>query len=307
MKSGFFKLILIVAGLSAFFAYIGVTFLPQSQSLPPVVIEIKPGISPEELLEIGEGVLFGKGQCMVCHPFTPEAGMRSPSIATIGRDMIEHAKEKGISPEEFIFQSLVDPGAYVPEDYAPIMPPSQKLLTEGELIAVAAFLQSNGSSVTISYPDSIPILRQFPRTKGKEEERLSAIEVKIKGGLLPKELIMAGKTLFFGKGECTECHSEEPLEWMESPPISSLGGNIEKRAREKGADPEAFLFESMVNPDAYVAEGTEPFMPPAQDFLSETEMVAVAVFVQSQGGQVTITYPESLAVLNKELKKVGGQ
>jgi mono/diheme cytochrome c family protein len=308
MKSGFVKLILIVVGLSIFFTYIGVTFLPQSESLPPKVIEIRAGISGEELLEIGEDILFGKGQCMVCHPFKPEAGMRAPSIATIGRDLIEHAREKGITPQEYVFQALVDPGSYVPEGYAPIMPPSQKLLAEGELIAVTAFLQSKGGSVTASYPDSLPILRRFLATAGKEKETPSAIaKGEIREGISQEELIMAGKTLFFDKGACIECHLEKPEEGMDSPPLLGLGSKVEKHARERETAPEAFLFESMVNPEAYVAEGFDSIMPPSQDFLSESELVAVGAFVQSQGRRVTLTYPESLKILKKELEKSGGQ
>ncbi len=81
MKSGFTKLVFLVVGLSIFYTYVGLYFLPQSQSLPPVVIEIKEGIEQDELLKIGEDILFGKGQCMVCHPNKPEPGMRSPAIA----------------------------------------------------------------------------------------------------------------------------------------------------------------------------------------------------------------------------------
>lgn len=310
MKTGFLKLILIVCGLSAFYTYIGVTFLPQSESLPPKVIEIKAGISQEELIEIGEDILFGKGQCMVCHPYKIEAGMRAPNISTIGRDMTEYAREKGISLEEYIFQALVDPDAYVPKGYAPIMPPSQKLLNEGELIAITAYLQSKGSFVTVSYPESVEIFRPLLVKKDKEGKVLSAEKVEIveiKEGLSQEKLIMAGKTLFYDKGGCIECHPEKPEEDMNLTLLPSLGSTIEKYAKEKGTDPETFLFESMVNPDAYVAEGFDPFMPASQDFLSESEMVAVGAFVQSQGGVVTLRYPESLPVLKKELKKAGGQ
>ncbi len=233
--------------------------------------------------------------------------MRAPAIATIGKDLIENAREKGSSPEEYLFRALVDPKSDIPKGYAPIMPPSQKLLTEGELIAVAGFLQSKGGSVTISYPDSLTILRQMLGKEGEEEKALSAEAVKIKGGLSQEELIMVGRGLYFDKGACIECHLEEPDEDLGAPLLSSLGGLVEKRAREKGVDPEIFLFESLVNPEAFVAEGFDSSMPPAQEFLSESELVAVGAFVQSQGGRVTVSYPESLRILKKELEKSGGQ
>jgi hypothetical protein len=188
MKSGFFKLVVLIIGLNIFFTYIGLYFLPQSRSLPPKIYEINEGITQDELLLIGEEILFGKGQCMVCHPNAPEAGMRSPAIAGIGGVIVERVKNMNVSPDEYMVQALVDPNAYIPKGFVPIMPPSQKLLTDGELIAVAAFLQSKGSDVTISYPDSLPILEQF---KGKGAEEAAAKEEELRrvhGGREPKEL-----------------------------------------------------------------------------------------------------------------------
>ena len=173
MKSGFGKLVLLIIGLNVFFTYIGVYFLPQSRSLPPKTYDIKEGITQDELLKIGEEILFGKGQCMVCHPNAPEAGMRAPAIAGIGGVILERVKNMAVSADEYIIQALVDPNSYVPEGFQAIMPPSQKLLTDGELIAVAAFLQGNADSVTISYPDSLPILEKF---KGKGAEAAAAQE-----------------------------------------------------------------------------------------------------------------------------------
>lgn len=305
MKSGFLKLVLFIIGLSALFTYIGVYFLPQSKSLPPKAIEIKEGITQDELIKIGEEILFGKGQCMVCHPNTPEAGMRSPAIATIGADIENRTNSMDITPEEYIFQALVDPKAYIPEGFAPIMPPSQKLLTEGELIAVAAFLQSKGGSVTVSFPDSLPPLHKYLGSKPKAVVT-SASDEKIKKGFSQVELIQLGKELFYDKGGCIECHAEKPDPDLEFTILPALIRRVEIHAKEKGTDPEAFLFESLVNPEAYVEEGMDPVMSATQDILSEGEMIAVGAFIQSQGGKVTIKYPESLPVLKEELKKVGG-
>ena len=57
MKSGFSKLVFLIIGLSIFYTYVGIYFLPQSESLPPKVIEIKEGIELDELLKIGEEIL----------------------------------------------------------------------------------------------------------------------------------------------------------------------------------------------------------------------------------------------------------
>ncbi|MEK6673468.1 MAG: hypothetical protein AABY42_08355, partial [Nitrospirota bacterium] len=152
-----------------FFVYIGLYLLPQSESHPPGVTKIEEGISQENLILIGEGIIFGKGQCMVCHPMKTEAGMRSPAMATIGVDIEKNARQRGITPEEQLFDALVNPGKFVVKGFDDIMPPSHKSptsLTEGEIIAVAAFLQSKGGKVTVSYPGSLPILREEVKKAG---------------------------------------------------------------------------------------------------------------------------------------------
>jgi Cytochrome c len=171
MKKGVLKLGIIVIGLNLIFLYIGLTFLPQSESRPPKVIKIEEGISQDDLIHVGEEIVFGKGQCMVCHPAKPESGMRAPAMSTIGREMEQEAKERGITPEDQVFEALVNPSKYIVKGFEDIMspvhlPPSS--LTDGEIIAVAAYLQSQGGKVAVSYPGSVPLLKaQIAKVGGK--------------------------------------------------------------------------------------------------------------------------------------------
>jgi hypothetical protein len=171
MKKGVLKLAMIVIGLNLIFVYIGLQFLPQSESRPPKVTKIEEGISQEDLISTGEKIVFGKGQCMVCHPAKPESGMRAPSMSTIGADMEREAKQRGMAPEAHVFEALVNPSKYVVKGYEDIMSPvhtAPTSLTEGEIIAVAAYLQSQGGKVTMSYPGSLPTLRdQIKKAGGK--------------------------------------------------------------------------------------------------------------------------------------------
>lgn len=171
MRQGVLKLAAIVIGLNLIFLYIGREFLPQSESRPPAAVKIEEGISPEDLVRLGEQIVFGKGQCMVCHPAKPESGMRAPAMSTIGTEMEKEAKERGIAPEEQVFEALVNPSKYVVKGFEDIMspvhtPPSS--LTEGEIVAVAAYLQSNGGKVTVSYPASVPVLKDQIAKAGKK-------------------------------------------------------------------------------------------------------------------------------------------
>jgi len=171
MKKGVLKLAIIVIGLNLTFLYIGLAFLPQSESRPPKVIKIAEGISQEELIQVGEEIVFGKGQCMVCHVGKPEAGMRSPAMSGIGAEMEKEAKARGITPEEHVFEALVNPSKYIVKGFEDIMSPVHTpptSMTDGEIIAVAAYLQSQGGKVTLSYPGSLPILKaQISKAGGK--------------------------------------------------------------------------------------------------------------------------------------------
>ncbi len=171
MRKGILKLAIIVIGLNAIFVYIGLEFLPQSESRPPKAIKIAEGISQEDLIAVGQEIVFGKGQCMVCHPAKPESGMRAPAMSTIGSEMEKEAKERGIAPEAHVFEALVNPSKYVVKGFEDIMSPVHKpptSLTDEEIIAVAAYLQSQGGKVTISYPQSVPVLKdQITKAGGK--------------------------------------------------------------------------------------------------------------------------------------------
>jgi hypothetical protein len=163
VKTGFLKVAIVVLALNLFFVYIGVYVLPQSESRPPKTTKIEEGIPQEELVRAGEETVFGKGQCMVCHPMKAEAGMRAPAVANIGREMEKAAQQRGITVEEYVFAALVNPSKYLLKGYENIMPPSNEpptSLTDAELIAVAAYLQSMGGKVTVSYPGSLPILKK---------------------------------------------------------------------------------------------------------------------------------------------------
>ena len=92
-------------------------------------------------------------------------------MSAIGADMEKEAKTRGITAEEQAFEALVNPSKYVVKGFEDIMspvhtPPSS--LTDGEIIAVAAYLQSNGGKVTVSYPGSVPILKDQISKAGRK-------------------------------------------------------------------------------------------------------------------------------------------
>ena len=54
-------------------------------------------------------------------------------------------------------------------------------------------------------------------------------------------------------------------------------------------DCKAYLYESLTNPGAFVVPGFENIMPDMRKQLSEDQIWAVIAYLQSQGGEVTVT------------------
>ena len=117
-----------------------------------------------------------------------------------------------------------------------------------------------------------------------------------------KDLVEAGKKLFFGKAQCSLCHS---LEAVESPRAPILAGRGAMRTRE-------YIWESMNHPQSvilkfYEVEGPATFYPAKMPViskppvgLSKAEMLAVISFFQSLGGKVTVE-PEEVRALASEI------
>lgn len=111
--------------------------------------------------------------------------------------------------------------------------------------------------------------------------------------MAPADFIKAGQEIFFGKGTCALCH-EIGKKGERCPDLAGVGPRAEARVKEavyKGtaSDGAEYIVESLHNPAIYVVEGYQPSMPPLGRQLNDLEMVAVVSFLQSQGGEVTVT------------------
>ena len=149
---------------------IGVYTLYSVKIIPPITPEEPPKeeasgqpVTVEELVALGEQVYNGKGACALCH--SPVAG-RAPLLenaAAVAEDRIKERgyKGKAASAEEYLFESLVDPSAYVVPGFGaagtndavspmPAVVESAIGLNRTEIKAVVAYLQQlSGVEVTV--------------------------------------------------------------------------------------------------------------------------------------------------------------
>ncbi len=136
-------LVAVVAVLG--FIYVGNSIPQASTASAPT-----PATGARSLVQEGRSLFFGRGSCAVCHTIGQPGG-RAPDLQGIGARAAQ--RRAGLSAEAYLRESLMDPMAYVVEGWPPIMPPANKppvALSEGDLDAVVAFLQSLGGKVTVT-------------------------------------------------------------------------------------------------------------------------------------------------------------
>ncbi len=138
-----FYVVLLVAAAMGIFSYIA---LRKEKKVDFSQIKTQ-----QDLVQIGRKIFFGKGQCAICHSIGPTtAAPRAPELSEVG----------GRLTKEFMYESLTQPAAYIkkdfdppePKDYPAQMPVVNQLpigLSENEILAVIAFLQSQGGKVTV--------------------------------------------------------------------------------------------------------------------------------------------------------------
>ena len=104
------------------------------------------------------------------------------------------------------------------------------------------------------------------------------------------ELIAAGQQIYEGAGGCTACHG---LGTRAPNLLTDQGGTglIGERCatRVSGQDCKTYLHTSLTDPNASVVAGFQPIMPDARRTLSGAQIWAVVAYLQSVGGEVTVT------------------
>lgn len=106
----------------------------------------------------------------------------------------------------------------------------------------------------------------------------------------PEELVAAGEQLFNGAGGCTACHglgTRAPNLLTDEGGLGAIGARCGNRV--PGEDCKAYLYQSLTDPNAYQVEGYLPIMQDMSKTLSTTQIWAVVAYLESVGGEVTVT------------------
>jgi mono/diheme cytochrome c family protein len=150
------NVVLVVLGSTVFYTYVG-QLVPQKVLQPPPKVEISQEMTPQQLAKVGDSIAHDKGLCLTCHTVGKTGALRYPDLAGVA----DRAKTRvaGLDQLQYFAQSLCDPNAYIVPGFAGGMPPINKPpvgLSDEELHAVIAWLESQGGEPTITLKDKLP-------------------------------------------------------------------------------------------------------------------------------------------------------
>lgn len=218
----------------AFYSYVG-QMVPQQRAYPPETTELSADMTTEEMVQVGEEIVAGKGGCLTCHTMEGEQGGRFPDLANIGA--VADERREGYNDIEYLAESLYEPNVYVLEGFNPGMPAVAEPptnLTDQEIKAVIAYLQSLGGTPTITMDTELEY--------ASEEEAAEAAPAAEETAAAPPE--GSGEALY-KKYMCNTCHSIDRPQKMVGPSLHDVGSRLSR----------AEIRESIMEPDAVIREG----------------------------------------------------
>ena len=149
------KILLLTVATTGFYTLVG-QLVPQKEVYPPKETELKKEMTSDELVKAGKDIMEGKGLCTTCHTFGKSGALRFPDLAGIGARA--GTRRPGLSDVDYLAQSIYDPSAFIVPGFNPGMPVINKPpigLTDQEILAVIAYLQSNGGKVTVTLQSKV--------------------------------------------------------------------------------------------------------------------------------------------------------
>ncbi len=242
---------------------------------PPVEEKITGAVTIDQMVAIGDKIFHGKGTCTLCH--SPVGG-RAPLLEQIGtngparlKDPRYHGKAKTVY--QYIRESEMEPSTYVVAGFGkpgtndtvspmPVTTSGAIGLSSFELDCVASFLLKQGGLplTEIKPPTGAAAAGTAAAEKAPEEAKPAATAEEA-----------------FAKFGCPTCHKVPGL--SEGGDIGPDLNQVAKLAktRKPGMSAEAYIFESVTNPNAYIVKGFDKDVMP-QDFaqkmtISEIQLI----------------------------------
>ncbi|MFN2420935.1 MAG: c-type cytochrome [Gemmatimonadota bacterium] len=242
--------------------------IPQIESEVPEELSFTGEITPEQLIEAGQELYEGAGGCTACHGL----GTRAPNLlagqATEGPIGARCAQRvQGMACKEYLYQSMTEPNEHVVEGFQPIMPDMRRTLSNEQIWALIAYLESQGGEVTVTAAD-ISRTAEAPPPGGAAAGGAPA-------GSAPGSATTDPMALFQEFG-CLACHKLGDQGQVVGPPFDGIGARRDA----------AYIRRSILDPATDVPEGFEQLagvMP--RDFgqrMTAAQLESIVQFLSEQ-------------------------
>jgi mono/diheme cytochrome c family protein len=140
---------------TAFYTLVG-QLVPQKEVHPPMEAELRKDMGADDMVKAGREIFEGKGLCSTCHTIGKSGALRFPDMAGIGARAA--SRRPGLSDVAYLAESIYDPNLFVVPGFNPGMPVINKPpigLSDPEILAVMAYMQSLGGKVTVTMDSKV--------------------------------------------------------------------------------------------------------------------------------------------------------
>jgi cytochrome c2 len=257
---------LVVLGFFVWFS----NWIPQTRWEPPRARAISAQMTPAELARIG-AILTRERGCLTCHTIEPNSGVkgqgRGPNLAGIASRRASGVAGGPANLAAYLAQSLYEPGAYLVEGYANIMPASHRppaKLTYEETTAVVDYLMSLGGTPAVK-------VGELARPSG---DAASPPATASAGAAIEPMAVLE-------KHNCITCHALKPDEDRPGPPFALA--TLREGAAARGLSLDAYLLESIILPRVSIRGDFPPDLMP-DDYgvqLTAGELHAIVTYLSS--------------------------
>ncbi len=230
------RVALLTVGATAFYAYVG-HMVPQKITYPPEATELAATMTTEEMVKTGEEIVATKGTCLACHTIGAHAPGRFPDLGGIGSRAA--TRKQGMTDVDYLAESLYDPNAYIVDGFNPgMISPSKPpvSLSDAEILTVIAYLQSLGGRPSVTMQTKLKYQGQSPAPAPAAGTALAGAGAGLDGAQLLQNYA------------CVTCHKLDGPDKLVGPSLYDVGKRLST----------AKLYESIMDPDATLAEGFPP-------------------------------------------------
>ena len=251
------KILAVVIGTLGTFTLVA-NVIPQLQSEVPEELSFGANVSAEELVSSGQILFEGAAVCVSCHGL----GERAPNLLTdhegTGTIGVRCANRvPGEDCKAYLYSSMVNPFAYLVEGFEPIMQDQRAQLSNEQIWALVAYLESEGGEVTVTGQDIMATRTAAATPAASATASADPIDIMNAYG-------------------CLACHEFNGGGLEMGPAFDGIGARVD-------AD---YIRESILDPAASASEGFEGFpgvMPSILgNQLTGSQLEALVQFLASQ-------------------------